>query len=151
MGEKPRFKNPFRGRRRARVLALEALYRMDLVGGEPEEILADILKREMPPEDVATYARNLFLTAVRNLREIDALIGQTLEHWSLERLTAIDRAILRMAVGEMLFSGEVPYRVVIDEAVELSKIYSKEEAPRFVNGVLDAVARKAGLKEEEGP
>ena len=151
MNEKPKLKNPFRGRRRARVLALEALYRMDLVGGDPQEILEDILRRESPPEEIAAYTRNLFFTAVRNLKEIDTLIRETLEHWSLERLTAIDRSILRMAIGEMLFSREVPFRVVIDEAVELSKIYSKEEAHRFVNGVLDAVARKAGLKEEENP
>jgi N utilization substance protein B len=82
-------------------------------------------------------------TTVDNLQKIDSLIGETAEHWRLSRMAALDRLILRLAIGEFLH-GETPRNVVINEALELAKTFSGDDSAKFVNGILDAVKKKLG-------
>ncbi len=79
----------------------------------------------------------------QNRTQIDGLISATAEHWDLQRITPIDRAILRLAICELLFVEATPPKVAINEAIELAKIFGEAESPHFVNGVLDAIWRKS--------
>jgi len=139
----------FTGRRLSRLLALEALYRFDLLDEPIDKALKDISSRENPPEDVRKFTNKILESVKSNLEEIDKLIDQTTLNWPLERITTIDRSILRMAVAEMLGIEEVPFKVSISEAIEVAKLFSTEESGRFVNGVLDNIAIKLGFKQEE--
>ena len=139
----------FTGRRLSRVLALEALYRFDLLDEPIDKALKDIYSRENPPEDVRKFTNKILESVKSNLEEIDKLIDQTTLNWPLERITTIDRSILRMAVAEMLGIEEVPFKESITEAIEVAKLFSTEESGRFVNGVLDNIAIKLGFKQEE--
>jgi transcription antitermination factor NusB len=126
-------------RRQARECALEVLYRLDLVGDEPEHTIAEILLRKNPPEEAETYLRRLVDAAIGNQQEIDAVLRRHLTRWRLERLTVLDRAILRLAAAEILYFDDVPPKVAINEAVDIAKKYGDDDAGKFVNGVLDSV------------
>ncbi len=126
-------------RRLARECALEVLYRLDLVGDEPEHTLAEILLRKNPSEEAETYLRRLVDSVLGNQQEIDAALRKHLSRWRLERLTVLDRAILRLAAAEILFFDDVPPKVSINEAVEVAKKYGDDDAGKFVNGVLDSI------------
>ncbi len=137
----------FTGRRLSRVLALEALYRFDLLDEPLDQAISDIYERESPPPDVKAFTDQILESVKANLDEIDRLIDETTLNWPLERITTIDRSILRMAVAEMIGLDEVPFKVSISEAIEIAKLFSTEESGRFVNGVLDNIAIKLGFKE----
>jgi N utilization substance protein B len=126
-------------RRQARECALEVLYRLDLVGDEPEHTITEILLRKNPPEEAETYLRRLVDSALGNQQEIDAVLRRHLTRWRLERLTVLDRAILRLAAAEILYLDDIPPKVTINEAVEIAKKYGDDDAGKFVNGVLDSV------------
>ncbi len=126
-------------RRQARECALEVLYRLDLVGDEPEHTIAEILLRKNPPDEAETYLRRLVDSALGNQQEVDAALRRHLTRWRLERLTVLDRAILRLAASEILYFDDVPPKVTINEAVEIAKKYGDDDAGKFVNGVLDSV------------
>jgi transcription antitermination factor NusB len=126
-------------RRQARECALEVLYRLDLVGDEPEHTIAEILLRKNPSEEAETYLRRLVDAALGHQNEIDAALRKHLTRWRLERLTMLDRAILRLAAAEILYFDDVPPKVSINEAVEVAKKYGDDDAGKFVNGVLDGI------------
>jgi transcription antitermination factor NusB len=126
-------------RRQARECALEVLYRLDLVGDEPENTIAEILLRKNPSEEAETYLRRLVDATMGHQQEIDAALRKHLKRWRLERLTVLDRAILRLAAAELLYFDDVPPKVSINEAVEVAKKYGDDEAGKFVNGVLDGI------------
>jgi N utilization substance protein B len=90
-------------------------------------------------ESAESLAVHLVRSTALRLGEIDALIEARSEHWRLERMPVVDRAILRMAIGEFLSSPDTPRTVVINEALELARTFSTEDAVRFINGVLDAI------------
>ncbi len=129
-------------RRLARESALEVLYRLDLVGDEPEHSIAEVLLRKNPSEEAETYLRRLVDSVLAHQQEIDAALRKHLKRWRLERLTMPDRAILRLAAAEILYFDDVPPKVSINEAVEIAKKYGDDEAGKFVNGVLDSVFRE---------
>jgi transcription antitermination factor NusB len=129
-------------RRLARESALEVLYRLDLVGDEPEHTIAEILLRKNPSEEAETYLRRLVDAALGHQQEIDTALRKHLMRWRLERLTVLDRAVLRLAAAEILYFDDVPPKVSINEAVEIAKKYGDDEAGKFVNGVLDSVFRE---------
>ena len=93
------------------------------------------------PENVRAFAEQLARSTRANLDKIDPLIADTAEHWRISRMAALDRIILRMAIGEFL-DGATPRNVVINEALELAKTFSGDESAKFVNGILDAVKKK---------
>ncbi|WP_369137827.1 transcription antitermination factor NusB [Modestobacter versicolor] len=126
-------------RTKARKRAVDVLYEADLRGSDPLAVLRDRLADANPP--VPDHAVRLVEGAVEQRERIDALIEQHAAGWSLDRLPDVDRAILRMAVYELLWVDDVPDAVVIDEAVELAKTLSTDDSPAYVNGVLGGIVR----------
>ncbi|MBS4016568.1 MAG: transcription antitermination factor NusB [Candidatus Latescibacteria bacterium] len=129
-------------RRCARECALEVLYRLD-IGGEPvaKTVKEIIDKTNFTPEG-RDFFKQLVESTNKHLLDIDNTIKMTLKHWSLERLSSVDRAILRVATGELLYATEVPPKVVINEALEIAKKFSGSESAHFINGVLDSIYKK---------
>jgi transcription antitermination protein NusB len=120
-------------RRTAREKALQALFQVDVSKTDPEEAIKNVSEKDDP------FLRQLVLGTVEHLSEIDSLIEEHLENWTLERLGNVDRALLRLAVFEMKYLEEIPFSVSMDEAVEIAKIYGDEKSGKFINGVLSKV------------
>lgn len=136
-----------RARSRARGWALQILYAWEARGGG-QDALRPIIReffgeRRIAP-DSREYIERLAATVGEHIAEIDEAVQGALTNWRLERLSVIDRNILRLAAGEMMYMNEVPARVSIQEAVVLAEKYGTGDSPRFVNGVLDALVRAAG-------
>jgi len=115
------------------------LYQADLTGADADELLREAATEEETEPDA--YAVELVSGATAALPELDALIDEAAEDWRVERLAALDRAILRLAAFELLRRQDVPVGAAIDEAVEAAKELSTDESGRFVNGVLGRIAR----------
>jgi N utilization substance protein B len=143
-----------RNRSRARGWALQGLYAWEARGGAQEDairVLADLFSTLRVSPQNRPYAEVLVRLVATNLNAIDRMLEQSLTNWRLERLSTIDRNVLRMGVAEMMFVDDVPARMTIREMVRLAEKYGTEESPRFVNGVLDAVMRKVAPGEAAGP
>jgi N utilization substance protein B len=121
-------------RREARERALSLLYEAEVKGVRPATVLADLLVAPEP------FAAGLVSGVDRHLEAVDAVVDRFARGWDLDRMPAIDRNVLRMAVYELLERPDVPTGAVISEAVELAKRYSTDDSGRFVNGVLASVA-----------
>ena len=118
------------------------LFQID-VGKLPVEEVIDTTFEELKADaETRTYAITLVRGALEHQEEIDALLAQAANQWSLERFANVDRAILRLALYEILHVPEIPTSVAINEAVEMAKKYSTAESGKFVNGVLGALVRK---------
>jgi transcription antitermination protein NusB len=134
-------------RRRARELALQFLYQYDtLMEFSPEDTnIVEILRlfwatKEIPLEDeVREFSDRLIVGTCDNIGGIDEIIDHYSEHWRLSRMSRIDKNILRMAIYELVYLGDIPPPVTINEAVELAKKYGTEESGAFVNGILDRI------------
>jgi N utilization substance protein B len=124
-------------RTKARKRAVDVLYEADVRGRERRALLAERVADGNPP--VPEHTVRLVEGVEEHARRIDALIDAHASGWSLDRLPDVDRAILRMAVFELLWADDVPDAVVIDEAVELAKTLSTDDSPAYVNGVLGAI------------
>jgi transcription antitermination protein NusB len=130
-------------RHQARETALQILYQWEVGKLAPEEAAQHRWQIEEDgeplPDQAKRFAEALALGTAAHVAELDALIEQHAQHWRLERMAVVDRLILRLAVYEFLHMRETPRAVVIDEAIELARTFSEQEAVRFVNGVLDGV------------
>lgn len=128
-------------RRRARECALQMMFQLDASEVSPRETVR--LYKECFAEGILPdeFSIALFLGIAENLSNIDAVISKSSDHWRLDRMSCVDRNILRMGVYEILNSDEIPPRVAINEAVELAKRYGAAESASFVNGILDRAAR----------
>jgi N utilization substance protein B len=132
-------------RHRARTLALQALYGMELKA--PRDIdaeLAKFLDHFHSDEGLRPYFLSLVRGTLAHRTEIDASLERCSQNWKLERMPAVDRNLLRLAAYEILHESEVPAEVTISEAVDLAKRFGGAETPGFVNAILDRVARDAG-------
>lgn len=129
-------------RRESRICAFELLYEADF---HKDESYSSIYERSIGARDAkgSEFAKNLFFVCCENLEGIDAAITESAENWKLSRMTAVTKALLRLAVGEMLYT-DVPPKACINEAVEIAKIYDEGKAPRFINGILNKIARAKG-------
>jgi N utilization substance protein B len=125
-------------RRKAREFALQMLFQWEIGKQEPGQVESGFWKNARSEKNTRTFANLLFEGAAAEAADLDALITRHAENWRLERIAAIDRAILRLAAHE-LRSGKTPPKVVINEAVELAKKFSSEDAAPFINGILDAI------------
>lgn len=134
------------GKRRARELALQLLYQID-VRGDKTTTFIDELFSSTTDED--QYAEFLVTGCVEKQKEIDSHIAKWSENWDIERMAVIDRNVLRMGVFELFFCKDVPPKVAIDEAIELAKAYGDADSSGFVNGVLDGIY-KSKLEGTEG-
>jgi transcription antitermination protein NusB len=138
------------GRRAARRIAVDVLFQADVTGRAPTEVVADwrTVGREVPP-----FARSLIAGVDEHLPSIDLILERGAEDWSVQRMAALDRTILRVAIEELLYREDVPPSVAISEAVEAATDLSTEGSPRFVNGILGRIAselRPAPAEEGRG-
>ncbi|MBX5465154.1 MAG: transcription antitermination factor NusB [Clostridia bacterium] len=130
-------------RHQGRELAMKVLYQRDVTGFAEAGLLEYLGGEEAADAETLDFARERLRGVTEHLREIDGLIAARARGWSLDRLAAVDRAILRLAVYELRFAGDVPAAVAIDEAVELAKTFGVDEnSPRFVNGILGALVER---------
>ncbi|MBY0494427.1 MAG: transcription antitermination factor NusB [Cyanobacteria bacterium] len=135
------------GRRRARAVALQALYECEIGGLTPQQALG-VLHHAGPPEvaDPGEGEHAFVVSLVRGAMEqrdaLDERIGDAAKNWRVERMATIDRLVMRLALQELMTHRDSPPRVVISEAIELARAYSGEEAAKFVNGVLDGAYRR---------
>lgn len=131
-------------RRKSREFALQMLFEWDMTRQEPTRIEQLFWKTARAADSTRKFANQLFEGAVAEADATDELVARLSENWRLERLAAVDRGILRLGIYELKF-GTAPPKVAIDEALELAKKFSSEEAPAFLNGILDAALKS--LKE----
>jgi N utilization substance protein B len=129
-------------RRRAREHALQMLFQIDLTCAEPVEVFREFWSERQVAPDMRAFSETLVLGVVARRDELDAWIGSTADHWRLERMAAVDRNILRLALYELTSPAPPPAAVVIDEAIEIAKKFSGAGSGAFVNGILDAVRKR---------
>jgi N utilization substance protein B len=134
-------------RHRARESALQILYQWDVGKIDVDRAIDTFFARQwpeaVPPSDeLRRVAGSLARETVARIAAIDALVAETAERWRPERMAVIDRLILRMAIGELMRGPDTPHAVVINEALELARTFSTEDAVKFINGMLDAIRKK---------
>ena len=128
-------------RRKSRELAMQMLFQADLGKQTPEQVRATFWRAGDAVEpEVRGFAEDLFRSASTHQERIDELIAANSRHWRLERMPAVDRNLLRMAIGEMLAFKSTPFPIVINEALEIGRRYCAPESINFLNGILDAIA-----------
>ena len=137
---------PRERRHRAREAALQMLYQWEVGRADIDEVVRTYWSIERPDEaglsaSLQSFATGLAAGTVKHLGEIDPLIGASTEHWRPSRMAIVDRLILRLAVYEFLHASDIPKKVVINEALELARTFSADEAVGFVNGILDGIKR----------
>ncbi len=126
-------------RSRARDVALQYLYQVDITSDHSDKEVEDFLAHFVDDENVKPYARDLINGVFTNLQHLDRLIDQAAENWRVSRMSTTDRNILRISAYELTCRSDIPYKVAINEGVELAKRFGSPKCPSFVNGVLDRV------------
>ncbi|NNF07283.1 MAG: transcription antitermination factor NusB [Candidatus Eisenbacteria bacterium] len=139
----PEPKTPSRARRRARELCLRGLYRAEVTGDSIPEVIEAYKEDPKIHEEIKDYGIHLMSLVHTGLEDIDSLLKGALSRWSLERLAVTDRCVLRMATAEMVYEMSVPTEVILDESIEIAKRFGSPKSGKFVNGVLDGVAKTA--------
>lgn len=129
-------------RRKAREIALQTLYAQEVSGTEWKAAFDDSVERRKPSGEVIEYAERLVTNVMAERERLDVMIKDRLENWAIERVSVVDRTILRIALSELLHCPEVPVNVIMNEAIEIAQKFSSADAGRFVNGVLDRLARE---------
>jgi transcription antitermination protein NusB len=141
-----------KSRTKARGIALQALYEIDLTGHSAPKVLEERLLESAVDKDLALFASQIVMGVLPLVPVLDSFIAQHAPEWPLDQVAAIDRNILRMALWEFAVQGTAPLKVAINEAIELSKLYGSDSTPRFVNGVLGSLAlRQNEIKQTFGP
>ncbi len=146
-----------RKRTRSREFALQILYQIDITQGVAKEALEDfwqdrsgialssqekkVIEEDKKDPDVRSYAETLIFGSLEKQKEIDAMIEKYAENWAIPRMAYVDRNILRISTYEMLYRDDIPHKVAINEAVELAKRYGEPDSSKFVNGILDRIAK----------
>jgi N utilization substance protein B len=135
-------------RRKAREVALQVLYELDvqMIGlGEAIELFWANFEAS---EEARKFSSLLIEGAWNNREQIDSLISDSSENWTIARMSRVDKSILRMAVYELLFCRDIPPKVTLNEAIDLGKVYGSENSGAFINGILDALYGKLRNKDE---
>jgi len=146
-------------RRVGRIIALQSLYQIDIVNAEIQQVenfidnytyLDSIQEKDEDNfiEKSKEFAKELVKIVVDNREEIDNLIPKYLKNWRYDRILSIDRNILRLGVAELFFREDIPYKVTINEAIELAKKFGDKKSGSFVNGVLDSIVKNEKEKKE---
>ena len=146
----PRDRRPPR-RTVARRVALQLLYEAEQRDGLSDERVAEFLRRFAPRGDVGRYCRTLVDGVLRRRSDLDRRLAPLCENWAWERVSPVEKTILRIAAFELLEMSDVPPRVVLNEAIELAKRFASPDAASFVNGVLDALLRSLRTDAEDDP
>ena len=135
-------------RRRGREAALQLLYAIEITHADAQEVLGSSWARALTAARTREFTGALLQGVVASRDEIDALIREWSANWSLERIGLVERNILRVAIYELLFMPEIPPNVTINEAIEVAKRYGAEDAPSFVNGILDRIKEQIAPSED---
>jgi transcription antitermination protein NusB len=136
-------------RRKAREFALQMLFQWEMGEHRPEDVLSTFFVGRKDDPEVELFARSLFEGTVAEAPAIDQRVREQSEHWRVERMPAVDRNLLRLAIFELLRHPETPQAVVIDEALELARKFSGENSVEFVNGILDGVRKKLPVTDSQ--
>lgn len=131
-----------KARTRARSVALQALYEIDMTGHPPGLVIQDRLNDEPLEEEMVQFVKQIVSGVWPVVHDLDQFIAAHAPEWPLEQVAVIDRNILRIALWEFAVCEQVPIKVAINEAVELAKMFGSDSAPRFVNGVLGSLAER---------
>ncbi|HYJ32188.1 MAG TPA: transcription antitermination factor NusB [Candidatus Binatia bacterium] len=130
-------------RRLARELAFRACYQSDVTGEPMDRCLGEILDEVGPADDTRSFAASLIESLSAHVAEVDAAVSRIARNWPLGRMAATDRSVIRVAAAELLYHGDTPTRVALDEAIEIAKKYGMDTSGSFVNGILDRIAHEA--------
>jgi len=128
-------------RRKARELALQMLFQWEVGDHTVEHVVSTFLASKKLDADVESFARGLFEGAVREVDALDDALRERAEHWRPERMAAVDRNVIRLALYELLHHPQTPSAVVINEALEIARRFSGKDSVEFVNGVLDGIRK----------
>lgn len=131
-----------KSRTRARSVALQALYEIDVAGHLPGSVLKERAEEAELEDSLYEFARQIVLGILPMAIKLDHFIAEHAPEWPLDQVAIIDRNILRIALWEFAVYGKTPVKVAINEAVELAKVYGSDSTPRFVNGVLGSLASR---------
>ncbi|MDI6763937.1 MAG: transcription antitermination factor NusB [Thermodesulfobacteriota bacterium] len=126
-------------RRRSREFALQVLYQLEITKQGALQAMVQLRENFSPGEEEDEFTKRIVLGVMEHRQEIDRLIEERSENWRLDRMTIIDRNILRIAIFELLYCSEVPPKVTLNEAIDLGKRYGSEESGSFINGILDRI------------
>ncbi len=133
----------------ARQVALQALYWVESSGDPIELAVADLAQRESLPEQLQNFALRLCRSVLNDHQRFGEMIASAALNWEVSRIGRIERIVLRIGLAELFGLEEIPPKVSINEAIELSRAFSGEKAAKFVNGILDAIAKKEGIIKSE--
>ncbi len=128
-------------RRKAREYALQGIYMNEVGKAEPEEIVDFSWVDRKVSQKIKDFSTKLILGTLENRDQIDSIIKKHSKNWSPERLSSVDRSILRLAIFEILYMDDIPDVVTIDESIELGKTFGGETSAQFINGILDSVKK----------
>jgi N utilization substance protein B len=131
-----------KSRTKARGIALQVLYEIDMTGHSPTVALGERLADKTLDDGMAEFAQQIILGVLPLSVKLDNLIAQHAPDWPMDQVAIIDRNILRIALWEFAIEGCTPVKVAINEAIELSKLFGSDSTPRFVNGVLGSLASR---------
>ena len=126
-------------RRRSREFALQVLYQLEITKQGALQAMVQLRENFSPEEGEDEFAKRIVLGVTEHRQEIDRLIEERSENWRLDRMTIIDRNILRIAIFELLYCDDIPPKVTLNEAIDLGKRYGSEESGSFINGILDRI------------
>jgi N utilization substance protein B len=134
-------------RRRAREYALQLLFQLNLTGDELNDgLLNEFWESSDEEPDIKEFTLDIVRGTIKHLEEIDTVIKEAAEHWSIDRMAVVDRNILRASTYELLHRPDIPSSVTINEAIEVSKKFSSEDSASFINGILDKVKKIADTR-----
>lgn len=134
-------------RRRARIAALQALYELDCTKHKVEEALARLRAGGTLAQEALSFTEELVEGVLQNKSELDALIKKFAPAFPPEQMSIVDRNILRLAIFEILFNDKTPFKVAINEAVELAKAFGSDSSPRLINGVLGSITIERNIRQ----
>lgn len=129
-------------RRKARELALKLLFQLEFNKENIQESMENFWRDYSCAPETQEFAHNLVMGTLENLDAIDKLLDKHAKHWRLERMANVDRNILRFATYELCYLSEIPSKVSINEALEIAKKYSSPDSSKFINGILDKIAKE---------
>jgi len=137
-------KKPPGRRRQARELALQILYAIEMTGYDLDQTIEGYLILDPPGKSLLhSYASRLLEITLENMEQLDRSLTEVITNWKLDRLSCIDRNLLRLAAAEIYFHEDIPPKVTINEYIEIAKEFGDNDSPSFVNGILDRLVRES--------
>jgi len=126
-------------RRKSRELAMQALFFIDMIQNDPQEMLDRFCENFRPSSKMLPFFMALVKGVIHSRTEVDAIIERFSSNWKLNRMPCVDRNIMRIAVYELLCCPDIPYKVSLNEAIDIGKKFGTEESGAFINGILDSI------------